>query len=135
MVYSSKKDGNRASYFHINCDGVFPTVVIVKDTNRNKFGGYTTSSWAQSPVGNSCTRDQNAFTFSLSKKRKVSQTDKFTKYSIYRYNSYGPTFGNCYLFISDGCTGNQNSYANTRPEYDSNTNLIACYEVYHVIKQ
>lgn len=145
MIYSSKKDGHGASSFHYNCDGVSPTVTIIKDTNGNKFGGYTTSSWGQSTVGGSYARDQNAFTFSLSKKRKVSQSDIFNKYSIYRNNSYGPTFGAHYLYISDGCTGNQSSYTGTRTEYDSNTNLIGntgttyfqavCYEVYHVIKK
>ena len=144
MVFSSRKDGTSASNFHYNCDGVSPTVVIIKDTNGNKFGGYTTSSWAQSPVGGTYARDQNAFTFSLSKKIKISQKDKFTKYSIYRNNSYGPTFGSHFLYISDGCTGNQSSYTNTRGEYDSNNNLLGnsgqtyfqvnCYEVYHVIK-
>ena len=145
MVYSSKKDGNGASNFHYNCDGVSPTVMIMKDTNGNKFGGYTTSSWGPSTVGGAYARDQNAFTFSLSKKRKVSQVDKFQKNSIYRNNSYGPTFGSYYLYVSDGCTGNQSSYANAGNGYDPNTNLIgntgttyfqaACYEVYHVIKK
>lgn len=101
MLYSSRKDGPRASNFHYNCDGVSPTVVIIKDTNGNNFGGYTTSSWAQSSVGGSYARDQNAFTFSLSNKRKVSQTEKFTKYSIYRNNSYGPTFGVYFLYICE----------------------------------
>ena len=142
MLYSTKKDGESASNFHYNCDGVSPTVVIIKDTNGNKFGGYTTSSWAQSPVGGSYARDKNAFTFSLNKKKKVLQVDKFSKYSIYRNNSYGPTFGSHYLYICNGCTGNQSSFANYNNGYESNNLFgastttyfqVSCYEVYHVI--
>ena len=143
LVYSSKKDGESASNFHYNCDGVSPTVVIIKDTNGNKLGGYTTSSWAQSPVGGSYAREQNAFTFSLSLKKKVEQADKFTKYSIYRNNGYGPTFGSHYLHIANGCTGNTSSYTACGSGYDPNSNLfgnketkyfqVACYEVFHVI--
>jgi hypothetical protein len=143
LVFSSKKDGDSASTFHCYCDGVSPTVVVVKDTNGNKLGGYTTSSWAQSPAGGSYAREKNAFTFSLSLKKKVSQVDKFTQYSIYRDNGYGPIFGASYLYIANGCTGNTSSYTGCRNEYDPNSNLfgnketkyfqVACYEVYHVI--
>ena len=146
MLYSSKKDGDTAGEFHENCDGVSPTVVVIKDTNGNKFGGYTTSSWAPPYESGSCySRDQNAFTFSLSKKRKVEQADKFSNKSIYKSYGSGPTFGSNYLYISNGCTGNQDSCTSSGHGYDPQTNLIgnsletsfqvACYEVYHVIKK
>ena len=144
LVYSTKKDGESASNFHYYCDGVSPTVVIIKDTYGNKIGGYTTISWGPSTVGGNYARDQNAFTFNLSLKKKVLQEDKSTPKSIYRNNGYGPTFGNShYLYICNGCTGNTSSYANYGGGYNPNSNLfgnkeqknfqVACYEVYHVI--
>ena len=51
LVFSTQKDGPSASTFHMHCDGVSPTITIVMDTNGNKFGGYTTSSWAQPSPG------------------------------------------------------------------------------------
>ena len=72
------------------------------DTNGNKFGGYTTSSWRQPSSGSSYARDTDAFIFNLSKKLKYVQPDKFGKNSIYRDDSYGPVFGSNNLsLVSD----------------------------------
>ena len=148
MVFNTNKDGASASTFHYYCDGVSPTVVIVRDTNGNKFGGYTTSTWNQPGPGGSYGRDQDAFIFNLSKKIKYLQTDKLVSYSIYRHNSYGPTFGSGHcLCLADSCTGNTSSYTNNDPSSykNDNKNLIgnsgstsfqvSYYEVYHVMEE
>ena len=147
MVFNTNKDGSSASTFHYYCDGVAPTVTIVRDTSGNKFGGYTTSTWNQPGPGGSYARDQDAFIFNLSKKIKYLQTDKLVEYSIYRNNSYGPTFGaGHYLYLADSCTGNTSSYTNTHSSYKTdNKNLIgnsgktnfqvSYYEVYHVVEE
>ena len=147
MVFNTNKDGSSASTFHYYCDGVSPTVTIVRDTNGNKFGGYTTSTWNQPGPGGSYARDQNAFIFNLSKKIKYLQTDKFVQRSIYRHNSYGPVFGSGYcLYLADSCTGNTSSYTNTYSCYKTDgknlignsgqtTFQVSYYEVYHVIEE
>ena len=148
MVFNTNKDGASASTFHYYCDGVSPTVVIVRDTNGNKFGGYTTSTWNQPGPGASYGRDQDAFIFNLSKKIKYLQTDKLVNHSIYRHNSYGPTFGGGFcLYLADSCTGNTSSYTSNHPSSykTDNKNLIgnssttnfqvSYYEVYHVMEE
>ena len=147
LLFSTNKDGSSsASYFHYNCDGVSPTVTIVRDTNGNKFGGYTTSTWNQPSPGGSYGRDQNAFIFNLSQKIKYLQQDKFVKNSIYRHSGYGPSFGAFCLYLADGCTGNTSSYTSVHSSYNTNNkNLIgnsgssnfqvSYYEVYHVMKE
>ena len=147
MVFNTNKDGSSASTFHCYCDGVSPTVTIVRDTSGNKFGGYTTSTWNQPGPGANYGRDPDAFIFNLSKKIKYLQTDKFVVHSIYRNNSYGPTFGGGYcLNLADSCTGNSSSYTNTHSSYKTdNKNLIgnsgstsfqvSYYEVYHVVEE
>ena len=147
MVFNTSKDGSSASTFHYYCDGVSPTVTIVRDTNGNKFGGYTTSTWNQNSSGASYARDQNAFIFNLSKKIKYLQTDKFVQNSIYRDNSYGPIFFCLFCFcLYNSCTGNSNSYTNIHPSYNTDgKNLIgnsgstsfqvSYYEVYHVVEE
>ena len=144
---NTNKDGSSASTFHYYCDGVSPTVTIVRDTSGNKFGGYTTSTWNQPGPGANYGRDQDAFIFNLSKKIKYLQTDKFVVHSIYRHNSYGPTFGGGHcLYLADSCTGNSSSYTNTHSSYKTdNKNLIgnsgstsfqvSYYEVYHVVEE
>ena len=145
MLYSTNIDGSSCSTFHYNCDGVFPTITIVRDTNGNKFGGYTTTSWGQSNVSSDYARDQDAFTFDITRKKKYVLTDKFSRCSIYRNNNYGPTFGDHFLYISNSCTSNSSSYTNTRPIYNSSCNLlgnsgttyfqVSYYEVYKVIQE
>ncbi len=147
MVFNTNKDGSSASTFHYYCDGVSPTVTIVRDTSGNKFGGYTTSTWNQPGPGANYGRDPDAFIFNLSKKIKYLQTDKYVQHSIYRHNSYGPTFGGGFcLYLADSCTGNSSSYTNTHSSYKTdNKNLIgnsgstsfqvSYYEVYHVVEE
>ena len=146
LVFSTKIDGSYASTkFHSNCDGVSPTIIIVKDTNGNKFGGYATSSWAQPTSGADFARDTDAFIFSLSTKLKYVQPDKFGQKSIYRNNGYGPTFGGAHnLYIANGCNGNTSSYTSVSQDYKTdNKNLlnnsgstsfqVSDYEVYRVV--
>ncbi len=41
MLYQASRDGFGASDFHSKCNGITGTLVVVKDTNSNIFGGYT----------------------------------------------------------------------------------------------
>ena len=143
LVFSTQRDGDTSKLFHQNCDGVSPTITIVMDTNGNKFGGYTTSSWGQPSTGAGYARDTNAFIFNLSKKLNQVQPDKLGKNSIYRHNSYGPVFGTNNLSIYDNCKSNTNSYTSVSQDYKTdNKNLlnntsssnfqVSNYEVYRV---
>ena len=40
-LYQASRDGFGASDFHSKCNGITGTLVVVKDTNSNIFGGYT----------------------------------------------------------------------------------------------
>ena len=145
LLFSTNLEGtSSSSTFHCYCDGAFPTITVVYDTNGRKFGGYTIQSWSESKVGAGGCRDEFAFIFSLTNKQKYQQKDKFYGTAIYRSNGYGPTFGGGYdIYISNGCTGNSNSYANKSNYETGNYNIIggsgqtnfqvSYYEVYRVI--
>ena len=147
LVFSTQKDGPSTSTFHMHCDGVSPTITIVMDTNGNKFGGYTTSSWAQPSPSSGYARDTDAFVFNLSKKLKYIQPDKYGKYSIYRDIDSGPTFGYSFtLKIDKNCPNNSSSYTKATQDYKTdNKNLInstgnsnfqvSYYEVYRVVSE
>ena len=143
-LFNSSKDGASSSTFHYYCDGAFPTITVVYDTQSRKFGGYTTQSWSESKVGSSGCRDEFAFIFSLSNKQKYGLNDKFYTQAIYRSNSYGPIFGGGHdLLIANGCTGNSSSSVNKSSYNTGNYNLlggssstsfqVTYYEVYKVI--
>lgn len=145
LLFSTKIDGtSSSSTFHYYCDGAFPTITVVYDTQSRKFGGYTTQSWSEPKGSSSGCRDEFAFIFSLSNKQKYELTNKFYAQAIYRSNSNGPSFGGGYdLYIANGCTGNSSSYVN-KSNYNTGTyNLlggssqtnfqVTYYEVYKVI--
>ncbi|XP_078376899.1 uncharacterized protein LOC144660180 isoform X1 [Oculina patagonica] len=111
--WHAKTEGSAASTFHANCDGKGPTVTIIKYGDYI-FGGYTDVSW-QSSGGWSST--SKAFLFSLYNAQgynpvKLTQY-QYPQYAMYKYPSYGPTFGaglgHHDIFISDNALNNQNS--------------------------
>ena len=141
MLFSTDKDGDRSSNFHYNCDGIFPTVIVILDTSGRRFGGYSTQNWCQSAVGGDYSRAPGSFLFNLSNNQKYDLIDKFNKNAIYRNNSYGPTFGGGHdLYIVDSCKSN-NSSCNKSSYNTGNSNilggstsfLISSYEVYKVL--
>ena len=49
--WQATRDGWAASTFHSNCDGLVPSLVIVKVVKNSKnliFGGYSTATWSGS---------------------------------------------------------------------------------------
>jgi len=144
MLFNTAKDGDSSSTFHYNCDGVFPTVTVILDTSGRRFGGYSTQNWCQSTVGSSYTRAPESFIFNLSTKEKFELENQMDSNAIYRYNSYGPTFGGGHdLNLSSSCTSNTSSYCNKSSYKTEDKNLLGensstsfqvkYYEVYQVI--
>ena len=124
LLFSSDKDGDRASTFHQICDGIFPTITVIQDTSGRKFGGYSTQNWGQSNAGASYTRAPESFIFNLSNKQKFELNEQFHKNAVYRHNSYGPTFGGGHdLYIPDQFKSN-NSSCNKNTYNTGNTNLL-----------
>jgi len=144
MLFNTSRDGDRASTFHYNCDGIFPSVVVILDTTGRKFGGFSTQNWCQSSVGGNYSRAPNSFIFNLTNKQKFELTDQFENNAIYRNNSYGPTFGGGYdLSLYDQCKSNTSNYCSKSSYNTGNTNVLGAkgstsfqvsnYEVYQVI--
>ena len=151
LLFSTKLDGtDSSSNFHINCDGVFPTLAIILDTSERKFGGYSTQNWCPSNSGEAYSRAPGSFIFNITNKEKSGKynlIDELNKNSIYRGKSNGPTFGGQHdLYISNSCKSNSNSYCykSSSSSYNTgNNNLLGNsgqtsfqvkeYEVYQVV--
>jgi len=143
MLFNSAKDGDSSTTFHYHCDGVFPTVTVIYDTSKRKFGGYSTQNWCQSASGASYARAPESFIFNLTNKQKFELNDPYFQNAIYRHTSYGPTFGSGHdLYLCNNCRSN-NSSCNKSAYNTGNTNLlggngstsfqVSNYEVYQVI--
>ena len=146
LLYTNAKDSNSTSYFHYFCDGAYPTVTVVYDTSGRRFGGYSTQTWAQSPVGGSNSRAVGSFIFNLSYKAKYDLVNPLDTNAICRNNSYGPTFGGGRdLYIANGCKSSSSSSCSKSSYNTGSYNLLGgssstsfqvnTYEVYHVITE
>ena len=101
LLYRATRDGDKASTFHKNCDGVCPLVVLVKTRKEIRFGGFT-ETYYESTKEFKGKRDDKAFIFSLDK-MKCYNIEKGQN-AILCYKNYGPVFyGNKYsnIFLSD----------------------------------
>jgi len=102
LIYQASRDGFNSSVFHSKCDGNTGTLVVIKSSNSNIFGGYTQADWS----GYTWHYDSNAFLFSLVNSYnipvKMIVTNPYN--AIYTSQYYGPTFGGGHdLYInSDG---------------------------------
>ncbi|KAL9963121.1 hypothetical protein ACROYT_G032296 [Oculina patagonica] len=119
--YRATVNGWSSGTFHSNCDGLGPTVTIVR-VGRYIFGGYTSVSWS----GCQWWYDSAAFLFSLVNKPgwqplKLDQTGQYSyqkSYSIYSCSSHGPLFGGGYdIYIVSYASSSTSSYTNLGYEY------------------
>jgi len=90
-IYVASKDGDLATDFHAKCDGKGPTVVIVKTTTGNVFGGYTDVSWSSS---GGWSTSSASFLFKLRPAIGwYPLKDNQRKNAVFRSSAYGPIFG------------------------------------------
>eukprot|EP00823_Brevimastigomonas_motovehiculus_P003647 TRINITY_DN225_c0_g1_i6.p1 TRINITY_DN225_c0_g1~~TRINITY_DN225_c0_g1_i6.p1 ORF type:complete len:506 (-),score=134.07 TRINITY_DN225_c0_g1_i6:201-1718(-) len=115
-VFSAKEHGFAATNFHSKMDTeTRPSLVIIKATTGNIFGGYTSKSWKPTTTS-SYASDPESFLFSLvnkqNKELKLPASTSSTNH-IYTNSSYGPVFGsafNLYVCSSFNTNSNYNSY-------------------------
>lgn len=88
-LYSASECKYDTEIFHNICDKYSNTLVLIKTEKKNKFGGFTTQTWA----GDGFKPDKYAFTFSLSQNYFYDVQKGRTKYAIKCGNDFGPAFG------------------------------------------
>lgn len=114
LCWRASLHGWAGTTFHSLCDNKGPTVTMVKDTNNNTFGGYTSIPWRSE---NRYKNDPKAFLFSLknptNNPRKLLQLDSSSSGSVYDRATGGPSFGYAHdLYIAD--SANMNSYSSEK---------------------
>ena len=83
--------------FHDKCDDQGPTLVLVKDTDGNAFGGYTRQSWRSPAGGRKYVSDPSAFLISVVNPFGMAPmlfpSSPGGCFSIIRDKTHGPSFG------------------------------------------
>ena len=120
LLYRASRDGDKASIFHLKCDGKGATITIIKSDKGLRFGGYTSIPW-NSNLNKNC-GDEINFLFSLDL-MKYFKPFQNLEWATFHSSTYGPTFGSSHdLYISDNCMSNNNSYNNNGGTYQKNSN-------------
>jgi len=121
LIFKGQKDGLTGTAFHGKCDGVSPTITIIRAaSSKFVFGGFTSSSWAS---GNGdYVPDPTAFLFSMvnALKRPCKFIQGDSQYSICPQAGAGPCFGGGHnIYIAEQMSSNENYcalHASYRPE-------------------
>jgi len=113
LIYRATRDGFGAADFHSKCDSYQNSLVVIKSTNGNVFGGYTEKSWHTFSVGG-YKADGNALLFSFINQYNTKVVMKCTdEFAIYSSSECGPIFGGGYdLYICNNSNTSKESYSN-----------------------
>jgi len=121
LIYRATRDGFRAADFHSKCDNYQNSLVIIKSTNGNVFGGFTEQNWSGDRQWKS---DPNAVLFSFINQHNSKIIMKCTNPScaIFAHRGYGPTFGGGFggghdLQICNNSNTSNGSFSNLGSSY------------------
>ena len=105
LLMNSKIDGDTTQAFKNKCGGKKPTYAIIKTKKGYKFGGYTTELWKDTQI-----KDNNAFVFSLDKKKKynILKPEYATGFGLNNWWGFGSTYNA--IVIVEKCTCNTGNW-------------------------
>ena len=147
LLFRASRDSFLSTKFHQLCDGVSPTLVLVKTHFNKIIGGYTPKIWKTSSTKNEfeyVNDDTNSsFLFSVTLQEKYEL--KIKSHAICNSLTKGPKFGGGHdLEIENNCNTQYNNYSGIGHSYQTNRSqeefyggamyLIIDYEVYHLIE-
>ena len=107
LLYRASEHGGYVKKFHDRCDGVNGTLTVIKTTEDNVFGGYTTASWDSKNENKKS--DLYSFVFSINLS-KIYFVSKISDNSLLCDRKQGPCFIGMF-HINDNFL-NESSYIN-----------------------
>ena len=114
LLYRGSVHGFDADAFHRHCDRIPNTLSLLKSSNGNVFGGFTTQTWESS--GDVFKRDDRAFIFTFKNEANKPEKMKINPYKIDKAiccnPKFGPNFGQPHNICTyDRCNENAQSYS------------------------
>jgi hypothetical protein len=145
LLYKASRDGDDYHDFYRLCEDKGPTITIALTTKGYKFGGFTKLSWKNPNIGKNCNKyyeDNEAFIFSLNKKRKYYPKIGDKSFAVCMWSDRGPSFGRGNdLTLHNNCLHNNYSYNDCPDTYPTEKNelnggeynfTVKDYEVYSI---
>ena len=119
LLFRMSENGENSSDFHKYCDGVGPTLILIKTDKDRIFGGFTPLNWGIKNV-EIYDKLKRTFIFSLNLMKKYDMIDN--KKKAITCKNTGPVFGD-WDFGLDYNMKYGSSYANSCSNFLSNNNL------------
>ena len=138
LLYKASRDGDNYQDFYRLCENKGPTITVALTTKGYKFGGFTKLSWKNPNNGNGSNKyyeDNEAFIFSLNKKRKYYPKLDKKKFAVCMWSDRGPSFGGGNdLTLNNNCLHNNNSYNSCPHTYQTEKCELNGVEDYFTVK-
>ncbi|ORX84875.1 hypothetical protein BCR32DRAFT_242215 [Anaeromyces robustus] len=141
LRFRLSENGSRIIDFHNICDDIPNNLVLIKTTEGERFGGFTTLAWTSC---NANKKDDNVFCFSLTNCKIYNIIKGYD--AIGDFSDCGPTFLNNMFYIGSrynsltygNCSKTTRSnYLGERTTYEINNNkqffIVIEFEFYEVI--
>ena len=90
-LYQATKDGGDPKIFHLKCDNIPNTLVLIKSEDNKRFGGFTPIPWSSNNSGKKDNKNMT-FVFSLDNK-KIYFLKKMNSIAVFHNEKFGPYFG------------------------------------------
>ena len=137
LLMNSNINGDSTKTFMDKCNGKCPTLAVIKTTNGYVFGGYTTQMWRDGGF----VKDNNAFVFSIDKKRKykIKKPENAIRLKLISCWIFGSGYNT--IVVYDNCTKRNDNYVGNEtydiPEkYELNGGeqyfTVKSFEIYHI---
>ena len=104
LLFRASRDGDSNKAYHDLCDGISPTINIIKSKNGYIFGGYTDCTLNSN---DGCTKTNNSFIFSFNKMKIYNGKDGGY---FHCGTDCGPWFCGCVGVDGDNYFNTENSY-------------------------
>ena len=108
ILINSKKDGDSTKMVTDKIEGKNPTLVIIKTKDGYKFGGYAAKKWVKETMIN----DNNAFVFSLDKKKKYNIVKPENSYYLTTWWGFGANDNA--IILTENCTSRNGNFVNNK---------------------
>ena len=118
ILFRSNIDGDLASTFHMKCDKIKNTLILIKASGNKRFGGFTTETWDGNDVNK---KDEKSFIFSIDKMKIYDVLEG--EYAINCNPDLGPVFVNQIklldqFFTQGGTTSKKGINFNTLEDFE-----------------
>jgi len=127
LLLNSNKDGDSVEVIKKKCKNKYPTIVVLMTIKGIKFGGYTTQEWK-----NEITKDNDAFVFSLDKKKKYKIIKPNNATYLSTWWGFGPDENA--IVICNNCTESNSNFVGNKTYYIKEKYELNGGEEYFTVK-